>query len=306
MREKEKILHIEDNFADAYLMQEAMLGDTGSVRYDIEHVDTLKDALNSLQSQGYKAVLLDLELSDASGLSNISAIREEQPDLPIVVLSGQDDDAKALQAIEHGAQEYIVKGHSNGKVINLALQSSICRKEVETRLFKQANFDCLTGLPNQRFFIDSLERELAKAKRWQREMVVMFLDLDNFKPINDEHGHDAGNAVLMEAADRMTKTVRKTDLIARYGGDEFIILLDDHSKNIHSIAGQVATKLLTSFDKPFEYNGNILEFSASIGIAIYSGAGDDYTSLIASADKAMYQAKKSGGHSFYFADLNKK
>ncbi len=298
-----RVLHVEDDSVDALLTQEILHDEVGMNQFDVVHVDSLKSALRELGRKGYDAVLLDLNLKDISGIDNILAIKEENPEIPVVVLSGMDSYKSAIEAIDNGAQEYLVKGHCDGKVIRLALHSSIRRKSVERRLFKQANYDDLTGLPNRRLFQDYLERAITKAKRWDAHEIVMFVDLDNFKDINDNFGHDVGNAVLKEAAIRMTSTLRSSDIVARYGGDEFVVLLNDRSEDFQSSARQAATKLVYAFNAPFEYGSNVIQFSASIGITAYPLAGDDYSSVINSADKAMYRAKKNGGAQFQFADL---
>lgn len=297
-----KILHVEDDSTDALLMQEILHNEVGLNQFDIVHVDSLKDALKELCHKGYDAVLLDLNLSDVCGVDNVDAIKEENPNIPVIVLSGVDDDRTALQAIDRGAQEYLVKGHCDGKVIRLALHSSIKRKEVERRLFKQANYDDLTGLANRRMFEEYLERTLAKASRWKRDETIMFIDLDNFKQVNDALGHAAGNALLKEVSIRMTSLLRSSDIVARYGGDEFIVLLDQGSSDLLSGARQVATKLVYALNAPFEYAGRQISCSASIGVAFYPDSGKNYIELMRSADQAMYQAKQAGGAQYKIAE----
>jgi len=300
-----KLLHVEDDAVDALLVEEFLYQSANQNNFDIVHVDSLKNALTEIRDNGYDAILLDLDLKDISGIDNVRAIKEQNPDLPVVVLSGLDNDSAALEAIDQGAQEYIVKGHCNGKLIRLAIHSSIRHKAVERQLFKQANYDDVTGLPNRRLFKDYIGRALSKAKRWERNEIVMFVDIDNFKEVNDTYGHDAGNALLCEVAVRMTDALRASDIIARYGGDEFTILLDDRSEDFRSAAGAAATKLLYAFNDPFLYDGHAIEFSASIGIAAYPDSGEGCKELVKNADKAMYQAKEAGGGQFRFAPLGK-
>jgi len=295
------ILHVEDDDMDAELMRDALCDSGNSKNFSIIHVSSLRIALDEMKKNKYDAILLDLNLSDIRGMDNVIAIKEENPDIPVIVLSGDDNDNVALEAIDNGAQEYVMKGHCNGKIIRLAIHSSIRRKQVERTLFKQANYDTITGLPNRNLFQNYLERALEKADRWKRTETVMFIDLDNFKEVNDKYGHEAGNQLLKEAAIRMSATLRSSDLIARYGGDEFTVLLDDDSRDAKSAAGQAATKLLYAFHEPFEYEGNNIDFSASIGITIYNNGGQDYITVLKSADKAMYEAKSAGGHQFRFA-----
>lgn len=298
-----KILHIEDDPTDALLMQEILHDEISARQFNLEQVDSLKGALEALRLHGYDAALLDLNLRDISGLDNVRALKEQNPDLPVVVLTGIDNDATALTAIDCGAQEFLVKGHGDGKVIRQAIHSSIKRKAVERKLFRQANYDEVTGLPNRRLFQDYVEHALDRARRWKRHETILFLDLDNFKQVNDRLGHAAGNDVLKEVAMRLTGTLRKSDIVARYGGDEFVILLDEHSPDVRAAAGQVVTKLLYAFNEPFRYEDNRIAMSASIGVAVYPYGGDHYEALLKSADQAMYSAKKAGGRQFRFSAL---
>lgn len=169
-----KILHVEDDETDALITQSYLNEYSQGSSFDITQVDSLKNALKELSTTEYDAVLLDLHLNDVSGMDNILAIKEQCPDLPIVVLSGVDHDATALGAIDFGAQEYLIKGHSSGKVIQLAIHSSIKRKFVERRLFKQANYDELTGLANRRLFHEHLDGAINRAKRWKRSQILFF------------------------------------------------------------------------------------------------------------------------------------
>lgn len=298
-----KLLHVEDDSTDAMLMQELLLESAGGHRFDVVHVGSLGKALSHLRRQGCDAVLLDLNLPDAHGLSNVAAIKDENPDLPVVVLSGMDDDSLAMRAVDAGAQDYLVKGHGDGKVLQLAIHTSIKRKAAERALFKLANYDELTGILNRRHFQTYLERAITRARRADRHEILMFLDLDDFKRINDTHGHLVGNMVLKETAGRIQKSLRASDIVARYGGDEFVILLDDSHGDMKYASGEVATKLLYAFDRPFLCDGEKIEGSISIGIACYPESSMDATGLMKAADEAMYEAKKAGGHQFRYAPL---
>lgn len=295
-----KILHIEDDDIDAMLVRDVLHSDVGYGQFDIVHVSSLRDALKELNTCSYDTVLLDLNLRDVQGIDSVSVIKEENPDIPVVVISGVDSDSIALNAIDCGAQEYLAKGHCSGRVIRHAIHSSIKRKAVERELFKQANFDELTGLSNRRFFLEYLQRTLDKANRWNRSEVILFLDLDRFKNVNDHHGHEFGNAVLREAAARMIRSLRSCDIIARYGGDEFVILLDSRSDNCQMTAKKIAEKIIARVNKPFDINGTRVQLSSSIGIAIYPTCGLNCEDLIKNADSAMYQSKSAGGGVFSF------
>lgn len=166
------------------------------------------------------------------------------------------------------------------------------RKEMEERIAFQAHHDPLTGLYNRAFFIEQLDRELARARRMGSKVGLLYIDLDGFKPVNDTHGHAIGDRVLREVAGRLDNCVRRTDYVGRMGGDEFTLLLTS-AKHIHD-AEIVAKKILESLANRFETEGRVFSISASIGIAFYPDHAASADAIINAADSAMYLAKKQG------------
>jgi len=199
-----------------------------------------------------------------------------------------------------------------GKVVQaIHIQRDVTeRKESEKRIRSLAYFDCLTGLPNRILFKENLELALANAERKKHRVATLFLDLDQFKPINDTMGHSAGDKLLQEFAVRLTKSVRKSDSItqcdlslslysvARLGGDEFTIILDDIQRP--EDAAIVARRITEQTSKPFIIEGHEVFVTASIGISIFPDDGRDISTLIKHADTAMYHAKDLGRNSFQF------
>ncbi len=172
------------------------------------------------------------------------------------------------------------------------------RKAVEQRARHQAEHDALTGLPNRVLFLDRLHQALAKVKRQHGRFALMFLDLDNFKAINDTHGHHAGDAVLQQVGLRLTQCVRGVDTVSRLGGDEFVVLLAD----IGGVdqAAHVASSIMGALAQPMHASGQELSLTVSIGIAICPSDGDDDDALLRHADAAMYHAKQNGRSAFQF------
>jgi diguanylate cyclase (GGDEF)-like protein/PAS domain S-box-containing protein len=166
------------------------------------------------------------------------------------------------------------------------------RKATEENLERRAHYDFLTGLPNRFLFADRLQQAMAVVKREKSSLSLMYLDLDKFKPVNDQHGHHTGDLLLKEAAKRLLECVRESDTVSRIGGDEFLVLLPVTEEKQDALV--VAEKILLAFNKPFEIEGQNLQISSSIGIAFYPEHGSDEKLLIEAADSAMYQAKKSG------------
>ncbi|HEX6996482.1 MAG TPA: EAL domain-containing protein [Gammaproteobacteria bacterium] len=172
------------------------------------------------------------------------------------------------------------------------------RKRAEQRVQYLASHDEMTGLPNRAMFTELLERAIASARRGRRKLAVLFVDLDRFKLINDSLGHEAGDRLLREIATRFKAVLRSSDVVARLGGDEFIVLVEEIRRPAQ--AGQVARKLLSAAIKPIHIMGQECRVTASVGIALYPGDGDDARTLIKKADLAMYCAKEEGKNDFQF------
>jgi len=178
------------------------------------------------------------------------------------------------------------------------------RTQIQERLQYMAQHDALTDLPNRALLFDRLKLALVRARRHGRLLAVLFIDLDRFKNINDSLGHEAGDQLLQQLSDRLSRYIRADDTVARFGGDEFVILLDDIA-NENDI-GEMAQKLLEELVPPFEIGNQQLYITASIGVSIYPDDGDDSSTLLKNADVAMYRAKDLGKNSyqFYSADMS--
>ena len=165
-----------------------------------------------------------------------------------------------------------------------------------------ASHDALTGLPNRRLFCDRFEVAFANATRNGNKLAVISLDLDNFKEINDGYGHEVGDLVLAEASRRLTASLRKGDTVARFGGDEFVLLLS----GIRGAADatEVAAKIVEGFKAPFAVSGHSVSFHASLGIALYPDDGADLASLLRKSDEALYFVKAHGRDGYRLAAGN--
>ena len=172
------------------------------------------------------------------------------------------------------------------------------RKEAEALIVKQANYDSLTKLPNRTLFMDRLSLALTRASRNGGQIGLLFIDLDNFKKVNDTLGHSAGDQLLQEAAERLTACVRETDTVARLGGDEFTIILPDLQK-AHDVE-QVVRQILDRLSKPYLIDGTEVFASGSVGITLFPDDGKDAETLLKNSDTAMYRAKYDGRNTFRF------
>ena len=171
------------------------------------------------------------------------------------------------------------------------------RKRAQKEISLLAYYDTLTGLPNRRLLLDRLNQSIAKARRYQRSVAVMFMDLDKFKKINDTLGHDIGDELLKVVAARLNACVRSEDTVSRQGGDEFIVLTEI---NIPQDAALVAEKILKAMSEPVSVSGHAMHVTASIGIAIFPANAENAQELMKKADSAMYSAKKAGRNRYLF------
>lgn len=186
--------------------------------------------------------------------------------------------------------------NSDGEVLGLYLltQDITSRKQLELELEQQARQDPLTSLPNRRALLEALPQAMARANRQQQPMALMFMDLDGFKAVNDQWGHDAGDEVLRQFARRIQHQVRETDSVYRLAGDEFTLIVESLHQP-QDEAEQIAGKICAATTEPFDLGKTQAYLSTSIGIALYyPGQLRNADRLLAAADQAMYQAKHSG------------
>ena len=307
------------------------------------------EALKTIQEQVPDLVLLDMVMPRLDGSFVLKALRNtfSKTQLPIISLISSDSSNEIVKALDSGANDYVTKPidydvlwarlsnqlvqkqaaeylrHAQSSLEQLIRQrteelNSSNRKLkrviqerllTEDRLQRQANYDELTGLPNRSLVKDRLEQTIAKAKRQGLHPGVGFLDLDNFKYVNDTLGHAAGDELLIQVATRLSACARKSDTVARLGGDEFLLILED-SDSGPVRSGElglrhVGERIIRSFSEPFVIEGNQVVVTPSLGFAIFPRDGHDGNELMRSADAAMYRAKTEGKNSycFYSADM---
>ncbi len=425
-----KILLIEDNPGDTDLINEMVLE-----RADLELIsaDRLLDGLTCLKEHQVSLILLDLSLPDSSGIGTFTKMHKMVPEIPIVVLTGTNNEEVGLSAVAAGAQDYLIKGRVDSQLLfrtisyaierkrferalgeseeklrsvveavrevifhidqqgNITLlnaawkrilghpiESSVgkplhefihhkdrehCqelfdrllrqehdsfrfearfskdnesrvwmevdivpnfdgrgnvigvagtlsdiseRKKNEERLVYMATHDDLTGLPNRNMFEDRLNQAMGQAARAEKMVGVLFLDLDQFKMVNDSIGHDQGDILLQIIASKLQETVRSIDTVARLGGDEFVVVLSDLENDLQAMV--IANKIMKLFDQPVFLKGQEFYVGGSIGIAIYPRDGEYITQLLSNADAAMYRSKELGRKQicFYSPEMNDK
>ncbi len=233
------------------------------------------------------------ELMDPECVARSRAYYQENYELPYEVIAMHQDGSRF--PVEICAKTSYVKGR---ELRVTCIRDITERKEQEQRVLYQAHFDALTGLPNRNLMIDRLDQAIKKAHRHNLKTVVMFVDLDDFKKINDTLGHSTGDQLLIAAGKRLQASTREGDTLARYGGDEFILILED----VDSLedAEVVAEKMLRALSREFIIGDQSFYISGSIGIALYPEDGDDVDQLLQKADTAMYCSKDEGRNTYHF------
>ncbi|QDX80202.1 hypothetical protein B9N43_02350 [Denitratisoma sp. DHT3] len=302
---KLNILLVEDSWGDYRLVSD-MLNECMQEGFELLHADQLAAAIPFLEPGEVDVILLDLELPDVGGLDTLVKMHALAPDIPIVVLSQIEDESLAVRAVRIGAQDFLVKSHISGPLLTRSLRYALERRRLEEHLYRLAHHDVLTGLPNRKLFYDRFGRALAQARRYQKPLALMLLDLNGFKGINDNFGHHVGDELLKQVAERLSSVLRATDCVARLGGDEFIVCTGELA-DIQSTA-HVAQKMLDVLDVPLVIGSTTFNVSASVGIALYPEDGENMEVLVRNADAAMYQAKRQDGagsrFSFYSRQLD--
>jgi len=295
------VLVVEDNPGDYELVVE-YLSDVSNASYQFKHCVSLQDISGVLKSTHIDVILLDLSLPDSSGIDTVSNVRSISKSLPIIVLTGIDNDELGEQAIQQGAQEYLNKNELSGRMLARIIKYAIKRKKMDEKLETLALTDPLTGLYNRRYFFERGWNEYVRARRYQHHLAVIMLDLDFFKQINDKYGHACGDMVLMRVAKLFSQTLRDVDLVARFGGEEFIILIPETDKvGVDFVAQRIRQEI---YDTPMEHNGKNFNITASLGIALIEDVVGDFETMINQADIALYYAKENGRNRVELYDLN--
>jgi diguanylate cyclase (GGDEF)-like protein len=283
------VLLIEDNDGDAELVSDYLSEICGAI---VNHKTRVDDAARAIAEQSFDFIISDLTLPDAHGLDALRRLQPLAPDTAFIVLTGIDDEDLAVQAVQHGAQDYLVKGQIDALLLRRTLRHARERKQASNRLREQSRHDSLTGVANRAALRERIETALARSRRRGIEFAVMFIDLDRFKAVNDTCGHDAGDAVLCEVAERLRQALRTTDVVARLGGDEFAVFLDDLWPDARPL--EVAERIRRSLERPIILGDRTLVVTPSIGLVRYPEVTGTVDDILKAADSAMYLAKNRG------------
>jgi diguanylate cyclase (GGDEF)-like protein/PAS domain S-box-containing protein len=314
----DQVLYKQQLIRERNQMQEAMLESEERYRRLVElspdgiaiHVDGRLVFINPAAAHLLGAPHAD-RLVGMSVLDMVHPDYREVAGLQIRQLQKKTDEAPWIEAqfvrldgalidVEVSGVEFTYKGKP---AVQTIFRDITDRKEVKRRLERLALYDTLTGLPNRTLFFDRMNQYLALAKRNDNVLALLYMDLDRFKAVNDTLGHESGDLLLQEATKRMLSATRKSDTIARMGGDEFVGICGAISAPQDAVV--VAQKMIEALSTPFNLKGRECTVGASIGISLYPMDGDDVETLLNKADHAMYRVKESGKGGFLlYGDLN--
>lgn len=266
------------------------LADARGGHVQLEWESELTKGLERLSHGGIDAVLLDLMLPDSEGIVTFERTYAFAPDVPIVVLTGVDDESVAMATVQGGAQDYLVKSEVTPGVVVKSIRYAIERHRLLSALRSLSLIDDLTGLYNRRGFSDLGEQYLKLARRAARGVALVYLDLDRFKTINDTLGHHVGDRALIKLADILKASFRRSDIIARMGGDEFAVLAVDSTTDGATL---LVSRLRERIDESNQSHPDSYQLAVSIGMARHDGQERvRLEDLLTQADAAMYEEKR--------------
>ncbi|WFE68019.1 diguanylate cyclase [Thiomicrospira sp. R3] len=294
MNEQAKILVVDDHPTNLQILLSALSKD-----YQVSIVTSGKQALKLAETLRPDLILLDIMMPEMDGLTVLEHIRQSDWGccMAVILVTADDRHETHLKGLQLGADDFITKPFSL-PLVQLRIRNLLARDQARKQLDQMAYYDALTGLPNRSLLHDRLDQAIAQADRRQKRLALVFIDIDGFKPVNDNFGHAVGDVLLKLLATRMKSALREGDTLARLGGDEFIALLVDLTEQLPN--KELMERLLSAVSEPFEYQGHTIHVTASIGVSYYPQPKPiDASQLIRQADQAMYQAKQSGKNQFF-------
>lgn len=283
-----KVLLIEDNPGDTRLIRQ-MLAKVRTASFDLKWAGRLSTGLEQLATGGIDVVLLDLSLPDSQEFNTFTKVHVKAPTVPIIVLTGLNDETVGVRTMREGAQDYLIKGRVDSNLLVRSIRYAIERQRLMEEVRSQSIIDELTKLHNRRGFLTLGQQQLKIANRTKRGMLLFFIDLDNMKKINDTLGHHEGDLALMEIATVLRETFRDYDIIARIGGDEFGVLAIDVSESSAEI---ITARLRENLRIRNSYGKHPYKLSISMGTVYQDSEFPcSINELLARADSLMYEQK---------------
>lgn len=293
MKAQRRILLVDDDPLQYACVRE-MVATFRWEQFEVDWAPTYNEGLRQLLSGRHCACLLDYNLGSRNGLDLLREAMAKHCGTPVVMLTGMASGDVDFQALNAGALDYLDKTEVTPRNLERCLRYAIKLGEGMQTLRGLATHDALTGLLNRREFDRLINEEILRASRFRRGFGVILLDIDHFKLVNDTHGHQAGDAVLVHIARVLATVCRGTDRVARFGGEEFAILEPEADE---AAAAESAERIRTALEElpcPLQGPADPIRTTLSAGVAAYPNNGDGCESLLREADRALYEAKSLG------------
>jgi len=288
-KEPVKVLLVEDNSDYAWMLR-LVLTQVYPEQFELDQAENLQLAFQHLSAKPYDVLLLDLSLPDSQGYDTFLQTRQAVPDLPIVVMTAVDEKRAGRRAARDGAHDFLVKGDMDVVQLVRSIQYAVERQRTVADLKRISLVDDHTGLLNRSGFLSLAEQHIKIARRAGRSLLLFYADLDNLKQVNDRHGLPAGDHALQVIADLLRRTFRSSDLVARFGGDEFTVLAIDAPPGS---AGIMLNRLQERISQHNTQNATY-QISLSVGTAqLDSEDSIDIHALLAKAEKSLHAAKRN-------------
>jgi diguanylate cyclase (GGDEF)-like protein len=301
LAKKISLLIVDDDDVDREKIRRIL----NASRHDsvVEEASSVKDSVAFLNDNKYDCIVIDYRLGHEDGLDLLKIIKNNsEHHSAVIMVTGLGDEEVAAEAMRLGASDYLIKSQIEPSRLIKAVNDAIKKTDIEKSMRDLAHYDSLTGLVSRHLLLDRVQQTINSISRTKKIAAIVFIDLDDFKPINDSYGHQAGDSVLVEVACRLKNALRETDTVSRLGGDEFVLLLTDIESA--SLCEDLLKRILLILSVPITLeSGRSVRISSSVGISII----DEFSSLDAhaclkKADQAMYQAKNNGRNKIRFYD----
>lgn len=300
------ILFVEDNHTDVALLRD-IFTQVDAFCYELTNIGRLQDVASALAADHFDVILLDHNLPDSHGMETVNRVSAIAPKVPIIVLTDLDDEAFSIDVVHQGVQDYLVKSLLDARSVVRSIKYAIERNQLRLQLMQAndekqflATHDNLTGIPNRQLFLDRLEQALARLERYKEQFALLLLDIDRFRSINDHFGQAVGDRILVTVGKRLQAVLRKTDTVARIGGDQFAVIISGLSKPKHITT--VAEKILSSQFDNIALSDHDIMINCSVGVVVAPYNGEQTEILLKRADAALMRAKNAGGGRYHFFD----
>jgi diguanylate cyclase (GGDEF)-like protein len=292
-RKRLHVLLIEDDDDDHVLVRD-LLAELDHLDVTLHWETTYEGGKTALQSGECDVCLMDYRLGARDGLELLRELGTATPLTPVIFLTGQDSRDLDVEVMEAGAADYLVKGKIDPPLLERSIRYALERHRLLVEMHRRSLVDDLTGVLNRRGLEEQMVREMKLARRRNQTMALLFADIDDFKAINDQFGHAEGDRALREVADLLTSSFRESDLVARMGGDEFVVVALDTS--LHDIAVP-EKRLQARLEERNACTDREYDLSLTLGLSLYDPAAPcSFWSLVDRADQQMYRRKPRHAH----------